>query len=105
MPLVFLGILITKDLLFLYKINYTTKLFFTYRYAFEGILQAIYDGNREKLQCYEIYCHLRSPKKILEEMDMPTISYYTIILSLCLWISCLQIITYLILKWKTHKAK
>lgn len=38
-------------------------------------------------------------------MDMPTISYYAIILGLCLWILCIQIMTYLVLKWKTHKAK
>ncbi|XP_012140091.1 ATP-binding cassette sub-family G member 4 isoform X2 [Megachile rotundata] len=76
-----------------------------FRYAFEGILQSIYDGNREKLQCDEIYCQLRSPKKILEVMDMPTMSYYMTVLGLCIWIICLQVCTYLILKWKVYIAK
>ncbi|CAD1468626.1 unnamed protein product [Heterotrigona itama] len=76
-----------------------------FRFAFEGILQAIYDGDRERLRCYEIYCHLRSPKRVLEEMDMPAISYYTAVLGLCIWILCLQVSTYLVLKWKAQKAK
>lgn len=76
-----------------------------FRFAFEGILQAFYDGDRERLRCYKIYCHLRSPKKVLEEMDMPAISYYTTVLGLCIWILLLQLSTYLILKWKAQEAK
>ncbi|XP_003396323.2 ATP-binding cassette sub-family G member 4 isoform X1 [Bombus terrestris] len=76
-----------------------------FRYGFEGMLQAIYDGNRENLRCDEIYCPLRSPKKILEEIDMPAISYYMTVLGLSVWIVCLQLLTYLVLKWKAHKAK
>lgn len=82
------------------------KLFLIFcRYGFEGILQAIYDGDRENLRCDEIYCPLRSPKKILEEIDMPAISYYMAVLGLSVWIVCLQLLTYLVLKWKAHKAK
>ncbi|XP_034180185.1 ATP-binding cassette sub-family G member 4 isoform X1 [Osmia lignaria lignaria] len=76
-----------------------------FRYAFEGILQAIYDGGRERLQCDEIYCHLRSPKQILKMMDMPSVYYSTTVIALCIWIVCLQVCTYLILKWKAHIAK
>ncbi|KZC04864.1 ATP-binding cassette sub-family G member 4 [Dufourea novaeangliae] len=76
-----------------------------FRYAFEGILQAIYDGDREKLPCTKTYCHLRSPSKILESMDMPTFSFYVIIFALCIWIVCLQILTYLILKRKAYVAQ
>ncbi|KOC63206.1 ATP-binding cassette sub-family G member 4 [Habropoda laboriosa] len=76
-----------------------------FRYAFEGILQAIYDGDRGKLPCHEIYCYLRYPEKILNSMDMPTVPYYTNVLALCIWILCLQITTYLILKWKARIAK
>ncbi|CAK9797702.1 ATP-binding cassette subfamily G member 4 [Anthophora quadrimaculata] len=76
-----------------------------FRYAFEGILQALYDGDRGKLQCREDYCHFRSPKKVLETMDMPTIPYYVIVLALCIWILCLQVTTYLVLKWKVHIAR
>ncbi|XP_060833124.1 ATP-binding cassette sub-family G member 4-like isoform X3 [Bombus pascuorum] len=76
-----------------------------FRYGFEGILQAIYDGDRKNLRCDEIYCPLRSPKKILKDIDMPAISYYMTVLGLSVWIVCLQLLTYLILKWKAHKAK
>ncbi|XP_076674675.1 ATP-binding cassette subfamily G member 4 [Andrena cerasifolii] len=76
-----------------------------FRYAFEGILQAIYDGERDRLQCSDAYCHLRSPKKILQMMDMPKMSYPAIVLALCIWIACLQIGTYLVLKWKAYLAK
>lgn len=76
-----------------------------FRYAFEGILQAIYDGERDRLPCSEIYCHLRVPKKILEAMDMPTIAYHTIVIALCVWIFCLQVCTFLVLKWKAYTAE
>ncbi|XP_076246923.1 ATP-binding cassette sub-family G member 4 isoform X2 [Calliopsis andreniformis] len=76
-----------------------------FRYAFEGILQAFYDGERNRLACTEVYCQLRSPKKILEMMDMPAVSYATTVIALCMWIFCLQVSTYLVLKWKAHIAE
>ncbi|XP_031825993.2 ATP-binding cassette sub-family G member 4 [Nomia melanderi] len=76
-----------------------------FRYAFEGILQALYDGDREKLPCSAIYCPLRSPNRILEWMDMPTVSFFMNIFALCIWIACLQIATYLVLKWKANVAR
>ncbi|XP_078041380.1 ATP-binding cassette sub-family G member 4 [Augochlora pura] len=76
-----------------------------FRYAFEGILQALYDGERERLPCSKIYCPLRSPSNILEVMDMPTVPFYMTIIALCIWIVCLQVSTYLVLKWKAHKTQ
>ncbi|XP_076287104.1 ATP-binding cassette sub-family G member 4 isoform X2 [Lasioglossum baleicum] len=76
-----------------------------FRYAFEGILQALYDGDRQRLPCSKIYCPLRLPDRILEVMDMPTVSFHTIIIALCSWIICLQVATYLVLKWKAHVAR
>ncbi|XP_054012492.1 ATP-binding cassette sub-family G member 1-like isoform X1 [Hylaeus anthracinus] len=76
-----------------------------FRYAFEGILVTIYGDGRERLPCSKLYCHLRSPNRILEEMNMPTITYYTAILGLLVWIICLQALTYLVLKWKAYMAK
>ncbi|XP_076622323.1 ATP-binding cassette sub-family G member 4 isoform X2 [Colletes latitarsis] len=76
-----------------------------FRYAFEGILQAIYDSDRERLPCSQVYCHLRFPNKILKELDMPTVSYRTTVLGLIIWILWLQATTYLVLKWKAYKAK
>ncbi|KYN29408.1 ATP-binding cassette sub-family G member 4 [Trachymyrmex cornetzi] len=46
-----------------------------FRYAFEGIMQAVY-LDRSNLVCSEIYCYLRSPNKILSMMGMPAVSFY-----------------------------
>lgn len=73
-----------------------------FRYAFEGILQAIYGSNREPLDCWEIYCHWRSPKRILSMMDMPSVRFEYIVAILISWIFCLHIIIYTSLRWKLY---
>ncbi|XP_071634441.1 ATP-binding cassette sub-family G member 1-like [Temnothorax longispinosus] len=75
-----------------------------YRYTFEGMMQAVY-LNRSNLSCSEIYCYLRSPNKILSMMDMPTVSFYVILIVLTFWILCLHIITYAVLCWKIYFAR
>ncbi|XP_022912479.1 ATP-binding cassette sub-family G member 4-like [Onthophagus taurus] len=40
------------------------------RYSFEGTMIAIYGLDREKLECNEMYCHFKYPKKFLGEMAM-----------------------------------
>ncbi|XP_011705488.1 PREDICTED: ATP-binding cassette sub-family G member 4-like [Wasmannia auropunctata] len=75
-----------------------------FRYAFEGLLQAVY-LNRPNLSCSEIYCHWRSSKKILEMMDVPTMSFYVILIILGFLILCMHVITYAVLCWKIHYAK
>ncbi|KYN21283.1 ATP-binding cassette sub-family G member 4 [Trachymyrmex cornetzi] len=75
-----------------------------FRYAFEGIMQAVYLG-RPNLKCSEIYCHFRSPSKILSMADMPTIPFYAIPIILGSWILCLHALHYVILHWKIYYAK
>ncbi|KYQ53870.1 ATP-binding cassette sub-family G member 4 [Trachymyrmex zeteki] len=75
-----------------------------FRYAFEGIMQAVY-VDRPNLTCLEIYCHLRSPSKILSMMDMPTVPFYAILIILGSWIICLHAVHYAILQWKIYYAK
>ncbi|XP_012525984.1 ATP-binding cassette sub-family G member 4 [Monomorium pharaonis] len=72
-----------------------------FRYAFEGIMQAIY-LDRPNLSCLEIYCYLKSPKKILSLLNMSTVTFPVIIIILCSWILCLHIITYAVLRWKIY---
>ncbi|EFN86036.1 ATP-binding cassette sub-family G member 4 [Harpegnathos saltator] len=75
-----------------------------FRYAFEGMVQAIY-SDRDNLSCSTIYCYLQSPSTILAMMDMPTISFHFILIILGFWIICLHIITYVILCFKIYYAR
>ncbi|XP_018338587.1 PREDICTED: ATP-binding cassette sub-family G member 1-like [Trachymyrmex septentrionalis] len=75
-----------------------------FRFAFEGIMQAIY-LDRPKLPCSEAYCHLRSSNKILSLMGMPTMPFYLILIILGSWILCLHVIVYVTLLWKIYYAK
>ncbi|KYQ53872.1 ATP-binding cassette sub-family G member 1 [Trachymyrmex zeteki] len=75
-----------------------------FRYAFEGVMQAIY-LDRPNLTCLEIYCYLRSPSKILTMMDMPTVPFHVILIILAFWIFFFHLITYAVLLWKIYYAK
>ena len=74
------------------------------RYAFEGIMQAVY-LDRPNLVCSEIYCYLRSPNKILSMMGMPAMSFYILLIILCCWILFLHVIIYTVFYWKIYHAK
>ncbi|KAG7202357.1 hypothetical protein KM043_018684 [Ampulex compressa] len=76
-----------------------------YRYAFEGMMQAIYGGDREKLICLETYCQLRLPVRILTTMDMPSMTFQMIVLALATWIVIIYGLTYAILRWKIYTVK
>ncbi|XP_029163946.1 ATP-binding cassette sub-family G member 4-like [Nylanderia fulva] len=76
-----------------------------FRYAFEGIIQAIYGLDRPNLYCSEVYCYLNSPSKILSSMDMPTVSFSVILVILGCWIFCLHVIIYVVLRWKIYYAR
>ncbi|KAG5335416.1 ABCG4 protein, partial [Acromyrmex charruanus] len=75
-----------------------------FRFAYEGIMQAIY-LDRPKLPCSEAYCHLRSSNKILSLMGMPTVPFYLTLIILGSWILCLHMIVYATLLWKIYYAK
>ncbi|XP_018338581.1 PREDICTED: ATP-binding cassette sub-family G member 4-like [Trachymyrmex septentrionalis] len=75
-----------------------------FRYAFEGIMQAVY-LNRTNLVCPEIYCYLRSPNKILSMMGMPAMSFHVILIILCCWILFLHVTIYTVFRWKIYHAK
>ncbi|KAG5320042.1 ABCG1 protein, partial [Acromyrmex heyeri] len=75
-----------------------------FRYAFEGIMQAIY-LDRPNLMCLEIYCYLRSPNKILTMMGMPTVPFYITVIILASWIFFFHVITYTVLLWKIYHPK
>ncbi|XP_018057830.1 PREDICTED: ATP-binding cassette sub-family G member 4-like [Atta colombica] len=75
-----------------------------FRYAFEGIMQAVY-LDRPNLVCSEIYCYLRSPNKILSMMGMPVMPFYILLIVLCCWVLFLHVIIYTVFYWKIYHAK
>ncbi|XP_072765400.1 ATP-binding cassette sub-family G member 1 isoform X2 [Anoplolepis gracilipes] len=101
--LLFAGFFVKINELSVYVQPLSTVSFF--RYAFEGMMQAIYDLDRPNLYCSEIYCYLHSPKAILSAMNMPTVSFNVILTILGFWIFCLHVIIYAVLCWKIYYAK
>ncbi|XP_014103249.2 ATP-binding cassette sub-family G member 1 isoform X2 [Bactrocera oleae] len=72
------------------------------RYGFEGAMVSIYGMDRAKLECHEMYCHFRSPKKFLEEMSMDNAEYWIDAVALLGTFVALRIIAYFVLRWKLH---
>ncbi|XP_011686839.1 PREDICTED: ATP-binding cassette sub-family G member 4-like isoform X2 [Wasmannia auropunctata] len=75
-----------------------------FRYAFEGVMQAVY-LDRPNLSCLEIYCHWRSPKKILSMMSMPTVPFYVTLIIIGSWLLSVHAITYALFRWKIYRAE
>ncbi|XP_014486853.1 PREDICTED: ATP-binding cassette sub-family G member 4-like isoform X2 [Dinoponera quadriceps] len=75
-----------------------------FRYAFEGVIQAIYI-DRGKLTCSQLYCYLQSPSRILTMMDMPSTSFHIVLIILAIWIFCLHLLTYAVLCVKIYYAR
>lgn len=75
------------------------------RYAFEGAMVSIYGMDREKLECSEMYCHFRSPKKFLEEMSMDKSEYWLDAVALIAIFIALRFIAYFVLRWKIYSIR
>ncbi|XP_044731531.1 ATP-binding cassette sub-family G member 4-like isoform X2 [Chrysoperla carnea] len=75
------------------------------RYGFEGTMIAIYGEDRPMLQCNEVYCPFRSPKKILEERNMENAEYWIDWLALLGFFFALRIIVYFMLKLKMRSLR
>jgi hypothetical protein len=72
-----------------------------FRYAFEGVLQAVYIG-RAKLPCNADFCFFRFPSRILGELDMPSVPFATTAFALVSWIVILHSLIYGVLRWKLY---
>lgn len=70
------------------------------RYGFEATALATYGFGREKLQCFTTYCHFKSPKTTLEELDMTESKIELDIIALIIIFVLLRIAAYLFLRWK-----
>lgn len=75
------------------------------RYGFEGAMVAIYGMDRAKMQCNQMYCHYRVPKKFLEEMSMDNALFWVDAVALIGIFFALRIIAYFVLRWKLHMIR
>lgn len=81
--------------------QYVSRLSFK-RYSMEGLVLALYDGNRENMVCpdEEMYCHIRSGKHLIQTMGMAPNNYYYDIFMMLLMLVLMRCATYYTLKRK-----
>ena len=73
------------------------------RYAFEGMLQAIYGFDREPLNCGEDdarRCLFHEPDDVLRELDVEYAHFYLDFIILCSFFVALRAGCYLVLRWR-----
>lgn len=96
--LLFSGFFVSFDAIPVY-LRWITYLSYI-RYGFEGTALATYGFDRPKLVCSSQYCHFKSPKTTLEELDMLNSDYTVDIVALVIIFFVLRVSAYLFLKWK-----
>lgn len=101
--LLFSGFFVSFDAIPVY-LRWITYLSYI-RYGFEGTAIATYGYSREKLKCFQTYCHFKSPMTTLEELDMVNASYTLDIVALVVIFIVLRVSAYLFLKWKLKTAR
>jgi len=75
------------------------------RYAFEGMLQAIYGFDREPLHCAHAadnsgLCLFSEPEDVLRELDVDKAHFCVDFAILCSFFVVLRAGTYLVLRWR-----
>ncbi|XP_066594327.1 ATP-binding cassette subfamily G member 4 isoform X3 [Prorops nasuta] len=101
--LLFSGFFVSFDAIPVY-LRWITYLSYI-RYGFEGTALATYAFAREKLKCFQVYCHFKNPITTLEELDMMDADFTLDILALLLIFLVLRIAAYLFLRWKLKSAR
>ncbi|KYN43611.1 ATP-binding cassette sub-family G member 1 [Trachymyrmex septentrionalis] len=101
--LLFSGFFVSFDAIPVY-LRWITYLSYI-RYGFEGTALTIYGFGREKLKCFQVYCHFKDPETTLEELDMLDADFTLDILALLLIFVVLRIAAYLFLRWKIKTVR
>ncbi|KYN14318.1 ATP-binding cassette sub-family G member 4 [Trachymyrmex cornetzi] len=85
----------------LYYVSYINY----YRFALDGLIQAIYGFQREAVPCPSNidYCHLRMPSLILEELSMTKSIFWIDVIVLFAWFVVIRTVAYVTLKRKLSK--
>uniref|UniRef100_A0A6P4EMB4 ATP-binding cassette sub-family G member 1 n=2 Tax=melanogaster group TaxID=32346 RepID=A0A6P4EMB4_DRORH len=101
--LLFSGFFVSFDAIPVY-LRWITYLSYI-RYGFEGTALATYGYGREKLRCFQTYCHFKSPTTTLEELDMVNANFTLDIVALIVIFVVLRISAYLFLRWKLKTVR
>lgn len=101
--LLFSGFFVSFDAIPVY-LRWITYLSYI-RYGFEGTALATYSFGRNKLKCFQEYCHFKKPNETLEELDMQNADFTLDILALLLIFVVLRIAAYLFLRWKLKSSR
>lgn len=101
--LLFSGFFVSFDAIPIY-LRWITYLSYI-RYGFEATALATYGFEREKLQCFQVYCHFKSPHTTLEELDMLKSDIKLDIIALVVIFILLRIAAFLFLRWKLKKQR
>lgn len=96
--LLFSGFFVSFDAIPIY-LRWITYLSYI-RYGFEATALATYGYEREKLKCFQVYCHFKSPLTTLEELDMLDSNIMIDIVALIIIFLVLRVTAYLFLRWK-----
>ncbi|XP_017075897.2 ABC transporter G family member 41 [Drosophila eugracilis] len=70
------------------------------KYSLEGSMMAIFGYGRERLECEEMYCHLRMPNQILKTMDMANANYTLALVFLLSILVFLRILAFYIMSFR-----
>lgn len=76
-----------------------------FKFAFVAACQSIFGYDRPKLPCYEAYCQYRNVDKFLADVGMSDFTFWHNILCLFAWVLAMQLLLYVVLRWKLWKAK
>lgn len=85
---------------FLYYISYINY----YRFALDGLIQAIYGFQRDALYCPTDYCHFRVPSTMLEELRMSKSIFWVDVVVMLVWSVIIRIVVYISLKRRLSKV-
>ena len=96
--LLFSGFFVSFDAIPIY-LRWITYLSYI-RYGFEATALATYGYGREKLKCFQIYCHFKDPHTTLDELDMVNSDVVLDVVCLIVIFFILRIAAYLFLRWK-----
>ncbi|XP_059485118.1 ATP-binding cassette sub-family G member 4-like [Neocloeon triangulifer] len=74
-------------------------------YSFHAGIATIYGRNRPKLRCDELYCHFRSPIKLLEFLDTNDEGVEVDLAALFIFMTVINLLTYLVMKFKYSRLQ
>ena len=80
-----------------------------HRYAFEGVLQAVYGYDRADLDCEKAAlspeCRYHNPENVLTDLDVSNASFYTDFIVLSAFFIILRVSCYFVLRWRVKAQR